>query len=183
MSAPHDFKKSLEWSHAQEDQPFWLEVYAKAFPTMASCHSTRADGWAQRGGIDRTIVLEDGTVITVDEKVRRENWPDILIEHWSDERRRIPGWGHRDKALNCDYIAYAMLPSQICYLLPYQVLRRAIKLNGESWWTKAHDDTPGYKRVEADNGTYLTVSYAVPIEALLDAIRDCLVVTWEGSNG
>lgn len=183
MTMTHDFKRSLKWSHAQEDQPFWVEVYAKAFPTMVGCHSTRKDGWAQRGGIDRTILLEDGTAVTVDEKVRRENWPDILIEHWSDEHRRIPGWGHRDKALTCDYIAYAMIPSQICYLLPYQVLRRAIKLNGEAWWTKAHNGTPGYKRVSADNGTYVTVSYAVPIESLLDAIRDCLVVTWEGTNG
>ena len=129
MTVTHNFWESLEWSHGQEDQPFWLEVYAKAFPTMVGCHSNRKDGWAQRGGIDRTILLEDGTVVTVDEKVRAEKWPDILIEHWSDVARRTPGWGHRDKALTCDYIAYAMIPSQVCYLLPYQVLLRAINLN------------------------------------------------------
>ena len=84
--------------------------------------------------------------------------------------------------MTCDYIAYAMIPSQICYLLPYQVLRRVIKLNGESWWNRAKDRIPGYRIVEADNGNYVTVSYAVPIESLLDAIRDCLVVTWEGNE-
>lgn len=184
MRVIHDFKQSLKWSHDQEDQPFWLEVYAKAFPTMVNTHSTREDGWAQRGGIDRTIMLEDGTVITVDEKVRAEKWPDILIEHWSDLNRRVPGWGHRDKSLTCDYIAYAMIPSQICYLLPYQVLRRAVKLNGEMWWNKAHSPAPEYRDyrvVKADNGNYWTYSYTVPIETLLDAIRDCLVITWEGN--
>jgi hypothetical protein len=186
MSVIHDFNKSLKWSHEQEDQPFWVEVYAKAFPTMVNTHSTRADGWAQRGGIDRTIMLEDGTVITVDEKVRAEKWPDILIEHWSDLKRQVPGWGHREKSLTCDYIAYAMIPSQICYLLPYQVLRRTIKLNGETWWNKAHSASPehrDYRVVKANNGNYWTYSYTVPIETLLDAIRDCLIVTWEGNNG
>jgi hypothetical protein len=178
----HDFQESLNYSHAQDGQPFWQEVYEKAFPTMVHHHSTRADGWAQRGGIDRSIVLEDGTVLTVDEKVRRENWPDILIEHWSDKQRRIPGWGHRDKALTCDYIAYALIPSQTCYLLPYQLLRRAINLNIHTWWNKAGKRESGFRRVEAKNRTYTTVSYAVPTEILLSAIRDCLVVTWEAGN-
>lgn len=175
----HNFNESLAWSHHQEDQPFWREVYEKAFPSMVHFHSTRADGWAQRGGIDRTIMLEDGTVITVDEKVRREDYPDILIEHWSDEKRRIPGWGHRDKSLTCDYIAYALIPSQTCYLLPYQVLRRAIKLNGQTWWTKAKSKSPGYRIVEANNRTYKTISYVVPTEVLLEAICDCMIVRWE----
>ena len=143
--------------------------------------STRNDGWAQRGGIDRTILLEDGTVITVDEKVRREDYPDILIEHWSDDKKLIPGWGHRDKHLTCDYIAYALIPRQTCYLLPYQVLRRVIKLHGETWWEKSKREESGYRLVPARNGTYRTLSYVVPSQVLLDAIRDCLIVTWEGN--
>lgn len=178
MTAIHNFKDSLTWSHAQEDQPFWSEVYEKAFPTMVHYQSTRQDGWAQRGGIDRTVLLADGTTIKIDEKVRREDYPDILIEHWSDEARRIPGWGHRAKALTCDYIAYALIPSQTCYLLPYQVLRRAIKLNGLSWWQKAELKEPGYRKVIARNTTYQTVSYVVPTDVILDAIRDCLVIRW-----
>ena len=133
--------------------------------------------------IDRHRGDEDGTVITVDEKVRRENYPDILIEHWSDDKKLIPGWGHRDKHLTCDYIAYALIPSQTCYLLPYQVLRRAIKLHGETWWEKSKRNEPGYRLVPAKNGTYQTLSYVVPTEVLLNAIRDCLVVRWERSTG
>jgi hypothetical protein len=44
---------------------------------------------AQRGGIDRILTLECGRTYTVDEKVRMEDWPDILLERWSDEARRI----------------------------------------------------------------------------------------------
>ena len=59
----HDFKSDLKWSHEQSDQPWWEEVYRAAFPDFVAMHDVRQDGWAQRGGIDRQIVLEDGTVL------------------------------------------------------------------------------------------------------------------------
>lgn len=51
--------------------------------------SVRDDGWAQRGGIDRVITLACGRTIKIDEKVRKEDWPDILLERWSDEQRKF----------------------------------------------------------------------------------------------
>jgi hypothetical protein len=37
--------------------------------------------------------------------VRAADWPDILLEQWSDEERRKPGWVQ--KPLACDFVAYA----------------------------------------------------------------------------
>ena len=37
-------------------------------------------------------------MFTVDEKIRMEDWPDVLLEHWSDEGRRSPGWGQKPLA-------------------------------------------------------------------------------------
>lgn len=165
----HDFHNSLKRSQSYEDAPWWNEVYEKAFPGLASSVSVRDDGWAQRGGIDRRLVLADGTVLSVDEKVRERDYPDFCLEYWSDQKRRKPGWIAKD--LTCDYIAYAFVPSRTCYLLPFQLLRMAWRLRRKEW-------VRDYQKVEAFNRGYVTASVAVPIQVVLDAIRDSMVVTW-----
>jgi hypothetical protein len=63
----HNFKQSLARSHAQADAPWWLDVYRRAFPSLASSVCVRNDSWAQRGGIDRVRTLKGGRTITIDE--------------------------------------------------------------------------------------------------------------------
>lgn len=167
--AQHIFSESLALSHAQADAPWWFDVYRAAFPDMCSAVCVRADGWAQRGGIDRVITLSSGKTLTVDEKVRAEDWPDIALEYWSDEQRRIPGWVAKDLA--CDFIAYAFVPSQTCHLLPFQTLRQAWRINCREWVKK-------YRPVRAPNKGYVTVSVAVPTRVLLNALADAMTVTW-----
>jgi hypothetical protein len=164
----HDFDEQLAYSESNADQPWWEAVYRQAFPTFATMASVRKDGWAQRGGIDRVITLDSGRIITVDEKVRRRFYPDILLEVWSDHERRTPGWAVKDLA--CDFIAYAYAEAAVCYLLPTLLLRRAVKEHGAEWWRT-------YRRIRAVNARYTTVSVAVPTAVLLDAIRDAIVVT------
>jgi hypothetical protein len=165
----HSFRRSLAVSAEQADNPIWDQVYKKAFPTLAATVCARADGWAQRGGIDRVLILASGKSLHVDEKVRETDYGDVLLEYWSDVDRRVPGWVAKDLA--CDYIAYAVLPSKICYLLPFHALRFA-------WRENRHDWTKRHRRVEADNGNYMTVSVAVPTAELFDAMRDAMSVTW-----
>jgi hypothetical protein len=98
-------------------------VYRRALPRLASAVSVRDDGWAQRGGIDRLLTLSCGRTYSVDEKVRTQAWPDILLEQWSDEARQSPGWVQ--KPLACDFIAYAFAPTGVCYFLPVPALQRA----------------------------------------------------------
>lgn len=166
----HDFQESLAKSHAQADAPWWTEVYRLAFPDLASAVCVREDGWAQRGGIDRVLTLQSGKTLTVDEKVRDEDWPDILLEYWSDEARQIRGWVA--KPLACDFIAYAFIPSQTCYLLPFQTLRQAWRINHKLWVSQ-------YKRVEAKNPNYTTVSVAVPTKVLMEALGDAMKIQWK----
>lgn len=172
LSKVHDFNRSLAFSHSQSEAPWWEEVYREAFTTFESMWSVRQDGWAQRAGIDRQVLLRDGTVLKIDEKVRTEDWSDILLEYWSDEEKRVPGWVAKD--LSCDYIAYALVPSRTCYLLPFQLLRRVWKKHRAEW-------VGTYQRIEAHNNTYRTISVAVPPSVLLSAIADAIVVRWTGS--
>lgn len=170
----HNFAESLALSHEHEGAPWWADVYRTAFPTMQAMVSVRNDGWAQRGGIDRVLTLGCGRTIRVDEKVRAKDWPDILVEYWSDYDRRVKGWAGKDLA--CDYIAYAFIPSQTCYLLPFHMLRSAFRKNSRAWWDK-------YRHVAAKNNSnghqYTTMSVAVPIDVLMDDLRDAMLVRWK----
>lgn len=165
----HSFAESLALSQQQADNPIWDAVYRKAFPSFLTMACVRKDGWAQRGRIDRVITLESGRTITVDEKVRAKDYGDILLEYWSDEARGVRGWVAKDLA--CDYIAYAVLPSRVCYMLPFQALRRAWRDNCREWIT-------AYGRIEAKNQGYVTVSVGVPAARVLRAISDAGIVRW-----
>ena len=163
----HSFGTSLALSDSFSDAPWWLDIYRKAFPTMISAVSVRNDGWAQRGGIDRVITLACGRVFTVDEKVRTADWSDILLEQWSDEGRRSPGWVQ--KPLACDFIAYAFAPSRRCFLLPVAPLQRAWRQNGRGWIQE-------YGQRRALNPGYATASVPVPIDALMVAMSQAMVI-------
>jgi hypothetical protein len=165
----HDFEQSLARSQAQADAPWWLEVYRTAFPDLASSVSVREDGWAQRGGIDRVLTLASGRTLTIDEKVRDKVWPDILLELWSDKGKKVKGWAVKPLAI--DYIAYAFVPSRQCYLLPFQTLRRAWRLNAKQWWDR-------YPHIEAKNRGYVTESIAIPVGVLMTAMGDAMRVEW-----
>lgn len=73
--------------------------------------------------------------------------------------------------MTCDFIAYAFVPSATCYLLPYQLLRRAWNEHKREWWSE-------YGQKRADNGSYVTVSVPVPIDVVLAAITDAMVIRW-----
>lgn len=164
----HRFADSLAASERYSDADWWLPIYRRAFPRLASAVSVRQDGWAQRGGIDRILTLECGRTFTVDEKVRMENWPDVLLEQWSDEARRVPGW--IQKPLACDFIAYAYAPSGVCYLLPVAPLQRAWRQRGREWVQR-------YGTRRATNPGYVSVGVPVPRPALMMAIAEAMIVT------
>jgi hypothetical protein len=163
----HRFRDSLAMSERHADADWWLNTYKRAFPRLRSAVSVREDGWAQRGGVDRVLTLACGRTYAVDEKVRSEDWDDILLEQWSDEERRIPGWVQ--KPLACDFIAYGYAPSGVVYLLPVMPLQRAWRQHGREWIKRF-----GQRR--AQNPGYVSVSVPVPRGELLTAIAQAMVV-------
>lgn len=176
----HQFSQSLALSKLQENAAWWPLVYNSAFPGHLSAVSVRDDGWAQRGGIDRVITLKSGKVVTVDEKVRSKSYGDIALERWSDKARKTPGWMQKDLA--CDYIAYAFVPDQRCYLLSFLSLRSAWIKNGRDWITRAEANADGFRVVTAKNTSYVTESIAVPIPKLLTALQQTQVIEWNSQQ-
>jgi len=169
----HNFTKSLAASHDFEDAGWWEVVYRNAFHNFAGMTNTREDGWAQRGGIDRVVSLGSGKTLTIDEKVRTKDYPDILLERWSDRDRKAPGWVQQDLA--CDYIAYAFIPSQRCYLLPFQELRRAWIQHGREW---ANQYPAVLARNERSGRKWVTECVPIPIPVLKEALIAVSEISW-----
>ena len=140
-----------------------MDTYRRAFPKLRSAVSVRDDGWARRGGVDRVLTLACGRTYTVDEKVRAEDWPDILLEQWSDEKAH-PGLGAEAAGLRL----YCL--QRVCYLLPVMPLQRAWRQRGREWIKE-------YGQRRTQNPGYVSVSVPVPKAVLMWAIIDAMVVS------
>ena len=177
----HSFAASLNESQRHADAPWWEQAYRAAFPDLEACVSVRSDGWAQRGGIDRKLVLASGRHVTIDEKVRTVDRQDFALEYWSDHARRVPGWVAKDLA--CDYIAYAFVPSGRCYLLPFHELRRAWRANRREW-VRAYRDPKRHIAHNRENGRgWETHFVPVPIPVVMEALADAMLVHFDPLAG
>lgn len=177
MGTVHDFKERLALSHKYADAPWWLDCYESAFPNLKSCVEVRDDGWAQRAGIDRILTLGDGKVIKIDEKVREKDYGDILLEFWSNREGKVRGW--ICKPLDCDFIAYAIVQSSRCYLLPTLLLQKAWRDFGPEWCRRAQSNERGFRFVDAKNNGYTTRSIAIPVDVLMSGITGAITVGWK----
>ena len=166
-----DFRADLEWSHKCEEGDCWRQIYRQAFPRMVAMHNHREDGQHQRAGIDRSVVLDNGKCVWVDEKSRRiADTGDIMLEWLSNDRSGAPGWAV--KPLLAHYIAYAFMPTGTAYLLPVEQMQGAWDRHGSAWREKYGDR-------RAINNGYSTVSTPVPISVLYSAIGQMLRASFE----
>jgi len=170
---PHNFNESLAFSHSFENHPIWPKVYKKAFPTMVEMVSYKQDGFWQREGVDRGVLLENTKQIFIDEKVRGRNkktglvYDDILLEYKSSKEHDTPGW--INKPLRADYIAYLIAPLGRAAILPVIQLQAAWNTYGSEWKLK-------HRCIESPNNGYTTLSVCVPPKVVFKAIRECLVI-------
>lgn len=166
------FQEDLHFSLEASKETFWEAVYKKAFPNLIHAELV-TDLDKQKEGIDRALYLSNNNVLWIDEKVRREVYDDILLEHTSNVTRATPGWMEKDLAI--DYLAYAFLPIKRCYLFPWPMLRRAWLQYRIVWRYKYRDTIPG-STVIPGVGAYMTHSVAVPIDVLQRAVTTAAII-------
>lgn len=166
----HGFKESLSASHNASDLPLWKQIYQRAFPNFLAMVDHRADGEHQRAGIDRSVILSNSKQILIDEKIRYRPYGDILLEYVSVDRTGAPGWVCKPQ--RADFIAYAVAPLGICYLLPVIQLQIAWAKNGANWVKE-------YGTIKAVNKTYNTLNCPVPVAVLFPAIGSALRISFD----
>ena len=133
--------------------------YQRVFPNLVRIELVENER-LQRLGIDKLLHLENGQRIAIDEKKRRTDYSDILLELWSVYEQGKKGWLFTSY---CHYVVYAIMPTQKVYLLPVALLRLAWEHNSIVWKRV-------YKPIEALNVGYKTISIAIPPSILLSAI-------------
>ena len=151
------FREDLRYSLTLNEADAFHTFYSEFFPNFQRIE-TVSDKCLQRNGIDKIVHLLSGKKIFIDEKKRRVDYGDILIEVYSDKERKIPGWLSANKYT--DYIAYAIIPANKLYFLPFQILRATMKRNYAQWKRK-------YGIKEAQNPGYITTNIAIPVNELL----------------
>jgi len=156
----NDFVTDLAYSIETQDDDELNAFYKTAFP-LAERVEFCTDMKNQRRGVDKVVYFKNGRTVTVDEKKRRKDYGDILLELYKNKERCSPGWLFYSQ---CDYIVYAILNSRKIYLLPVLLLQMAWKRNKTEWLSK-------YPRKDAQNTNYTTENIPIPTNVLLNAIR------------
>ncbi len=158
----HDFHERLAFSEEAGHEDFWQKIYTKAFPDMIFAKLCTGKCQGQFLGIDRVIQLQSGKTLYIDEKKREDNYGDIALEHIANDTTGAPGWIKKD--LSIDYLAYAIMPTETVYLMPWEMLRRVWNRFGEEWIEK-------YFNPVAKNRNYNTISVAIPTDLLLSKLK------------
>ncbi len=165
MTTIHDFQEQLSLSLSKRNEAIWESIYRQTFPTFVSMIAYEEKGEHQHSGIDRIVELAHGKRLAFDEKWRTTRFNDILLEYISNDRTQAPGWAV--KPLLVDYIAYAIGPLGLCYLLPLEPLQYAWRSHGQAW-------IAAYGTKTAHNATYRTLNCAVPAQELYRAMGTML---------
>lgn len=162
----HDFQEQLEYSAELSDESSWVEFYRRLWPDMIAAVRIDKNSQFQKWGVDRQILLPNGKQFTVDEKKRKRDYGDLLLEEWSvcdfdyDQKKVVygkkVGWA-LDAEKRCDFVAYAIPPAGKCYLLPFELTRQTCVVNFTQW-----KQNPQWYPKPAINKSYTTVSIAVP---------------------
>jgi hypothetical protein len=167
----NDFHEDLDFSHQStvEDE-FWVEAYQRFFVDYQESMTIDRACAAQYRGVDRVVALSSGKTVRIDEKTRRDDYGDILLEYCSnDTTEGNDGW--MNEPLLIDYLAYGIRPTGTVYMLPWEALRRAWIDNRASWLRQAKADARGFTHVSAHNDGYVTKSIAIDVDLLMNTVR------------
>jgi hypothetical protein len=156
----NDWPTDLEYSLDKVGDQFIDEIYYKAFPHLTGIEVV-SDLELQKKGVDKILDLS-GKKVLVDEKRRRKDYGDILLEEYSNFERKTTGWLGRTKYT--DYIAYILMDTKKVYLLPFLLLQKCWINNYKDWLAK-------YGRKFADNKVYQTSNIPIPTSILLEEIK------------
>lgn len=155
------FEKDLDYSYI--DDKYLDSFYKSLFPHLTKIEFV-TDLETQKKGIDKILHFENGGTVTIDEKKRRSEYNDILLEVWSVYEQKKLGWLYTSR---CDYMVYIFMNSCRLYLLPMPLVKVVWNSNEKEWMSK-------YRKIKANNEGYVTISYAIPIDILLNSISNTM---------
>lgn len=159
-----DFKTDLDYSWEKEADSLANQAYRRFFPHLSTIEPV-TDLETQKKGIDKILTFTSGNQVFIDEKKRRTDYGDILIEEYSNYKKKKFGWISREK--HTDYISYIIEPSKKVYIIPFLLLQKAWLKNYQAWVLE-------YGRIFSYNVGYKTSNIPVPEKVLFEAIKEAM---------
>ncbi len=158
----NDFLTDLQYSLENRDSEMLDRAYFQMFRGLKYVELVD-DIELQKKGIDKRLHFANGKVVLLDEKKRRKDYGDILLEEYSVWETKKVGWLGRH--MHADYVSYAFMDTGKLYVFPFLLLQRAWLKNHRNW---LHE----YGRVFAHNPSYRTSNIPVPTKVLTQAIME-----------
>ena len=170
------FQKQLKDSYDLEINNLLNDFYRRFFKNVADIrvhdisskdkNIKKEDKKVQKQGIDKTITLNNGKQLYIEEKSREPQFwenrnTDILLEYISIDNQNKPGWVYSSRA---DYLAILYKNINIkeseIYIFPFKPIRE--------WVMKNNDRFMCFPDIKAHNVSWNTISKAVPLNVVLD---------------
>ncbi len=155
------FQQDLVYSYEANSDKSINNAYFKAFPHLVRIEVVESLPLQMRG-IDKILHFSEGNSVNVDEKKRRKDYGDILLEEYSNWQTKRVGWLGKTKYT--DYITYVIEPTKQIYFFPFLLLQRI-------WLDNYHDWIAKYGRKFAKNDGYVTSNVAIPKSILLNELQ------------
>ncbi len=135
----YGFHKQLSMSQGVSDSEDVRALLLRVIP--GACQVIQAHEANDRNGTDYWVEHERGRFLSIDCKIREEDWSakpppltadDLALEIWSVVERRIVGWT-RDRKKQTDYVLWFWLDTRRWCLIPFLQLCGVFEENWELW--------------------------------------------------
>ena len=134
---PYDFSEQLAMSQQATVNDRIARILLAEIPGAQK--AVQASNRDDRKGTDWWVECGSGYRISVDAKVRKEDWAakpcscdDLALETWSDVERKVVGWT-RDTSKRTDYILWFWLDTNRWCLMPFRLLCRVFTEFWQTW--------------------------------------------------
>lgn len=118
----------------------------------------------QKKGIDKIVSLRNGERYNIDDKVRKVDYGDIILEEWSNVEGKKVGWAVNTE-LETDYICYYISTTKKAYVFSHRELYDYIKNNYN--YVKSLRKTSTTESSMYEKGYYTTSFFPVKIKELM----------------
>jgi hypothetical protein len=134
----YGFDEQLVMSQGYSETAQINEILLSNIPSALAVVSAHSDN--DRHGTDFWVECKNGKFLSVDCKVREQDWApkgydDVALETWSVVEKRIPGWT-RDKEKQTDYVLWLWKDTGRWMLVPFQMLLGVFENCWVDWSSK-----------------------------------------------
>ena len=139
MATEYSFDKQLVMSQGVSISQDVAKILLQEIPGAVGVYSAHQSN--DRNGTDYWVEHERGTHLSVDVKVRQEDWAakpesdradDLALETWSVVEKQKIGWT-RDATKRSDFILWLWPKTDRWCLLPFPLLCQVFQQNWQKW--------------------------------------------------